>query len=74
MDTEGIDVQVLSSLPPLLYCELDPESCLWFSQRQNEGISQVLRDYPDRFLGLATIPLQKPDIALTGQGYQQARA
>ena len=64
MDATGVDVQVLSPMPSLLYYNLEPEACLWFSQRLNDGISQVVSEYPARFLGLATVPLQEPGRAL----------
>ena len=64
MDATGVSIQVLSAVPSLLYYDLEPEACLWFSCRQNDGISQVVKEYPARFLGLATVPLQETDIAL----------
>ncbi|MBI4334837.1 MAG: amidohydrolase [Chloroflexi bacterium] len=64
MDAAGVDVQVLSALPPFFYYELETEACLWFSRRQNDGISQVVAEHPTRFVGLATVPLQEPLTAL----------
>ena len=64
MDATGVDMQVLSAVPPAAYYELDAEACLWFSRRQNDGIAQTVKDYPDRFLGMATVPLQAPDRAI----------
>ena len=64
MDAAGVDIQVLSPPPPYLYYDLEPEACLWFSRRQNDEIAQVVKQYPTRFLGLATVPLQEPGIAV----------
>jgi len=65
MDEAGVDVQVLSPVPSLLYYNLEAEACLWFSRKQNDGISQVVKKYPDRFQGMATVPLQEPAMALS---------
>jgi len=64
MDAAEVDVQVLLPVPSLLYYNLDAEACLWFSRRQNDGIARVASEYPTRFLGLATVPLQEPSTAL----------
>jgi len=64
MDAAGVDVQVLSPVAYLLYYNLETEACLWFSRQQNDGIAQVVNEYPARFLGLATVPLQEPKRAL----------
>lgn len=64
MDATGIDMQILSVVPSLAYYKFDAEDCLWFSQRLNEGILQVVKEYPRRFLGMATVPLQEPSMAL----------
>ncbi len=65
MDEMGVDVQILSARPALLDYELEPEVYLWFSCRVNDGIARTVKDYPNRFLGMATIPLRAPDIAIT---------
>ena len=64
MDATGIDIQVLSSVPQLLYYNLDTEDALWFSQLQNDGIANTVKEYPERFLGLAAVPLQEPNKAV----------
>ena len=64
MDATGVDIQIISPTPFELYYNLETEACLWFSRRQNDEIARVVREYPTRFVGLATIPLQEPDKAL----------
>ncbi|MFC2001928.1 amidohydrolase family protein [Chloroflexota bacterium] len=64
MDSQGIDMQVLSPSPLTLYYDLDMETALWYSRLQNEGTARAIKDYPTRFLGLAMIPLQEPGKAL----------
>jgi aminocarboxymuconate-semialdehyde decarboxylase len=64
MDATEVDVQVISVAPPSAYYNLKPEDCLWFSKRQNEGIAKTVKEYPKRFVGVATVPLQAPEMAV----------
>ncbi|MFC1981366.1 amidohydrolase family protein [Chloroflexota bacterium] len=64
MDAAGVDVQVLSPSPAHTHYNLKGEDCPWFFRRQNDGISQVVKKYPSRFVGLATVPLQEVNLAL----------
>ena len=57
-------MQVLSPVPPSVYYNLEAKSCLWYSRRQNDGIAKTVKEYPNRFLGMATVPLQAPDMAI----------
>lgn len=64
MDATGIDIEAISPTPSWLSYEPDAESCLWYSRRLNDGIAKMVSDFPKRFVGLATIPLQNPGMAL----------
>jgi aminocarboxymuconate-semialdehyde decarboxylase len=64
MDATGVDMQILSPAPPSSYYNLEAEACLWFSRRQNDGIAQTVKEYPERFLGIGTVPLQAADMAI----------
>lgn len=64
MDRIGVDVQVLSVLPPLYRYELDLDVALPAVQAINDDIADLCRTWPDRFLGLATLPLQDPKAAV----------
>lgn len=64
MDTEGVDVQVLSPIPVTFTYWADPEKCLELSKVQNDFIASVVAEYPDRFVGLGTVPLQDADLAI----------
>ena len=35
------------------------------SQIQNEHIAALVKEHPDRFLGVGTVPLQSPDASVT---------
>ena len=66
MDRKGIDMSVISTstvvqstwwAEPSLAAELD--------RRANERIADWVRQYPDRFVGSFTLPLQDIDTAIT---------
>ncbi len=64
MDDSGIDVRVISP-PPFTYRYWAPaEETLALHRRLNDATSAVVAARPDRFVGLATVPLQAPDLAL----------
>ena len=61
MDARGIDVEVLS-INPFWYA-LDHDLALRLIRAQNEGLAAICAASPDRFVGLATVALQHPDLA-----------
>ncbi len=63
MDAAGVDVQVLSIGPPMVYWA-DPDFGLQLCQIYNDAIAQVTRAHADRFVAFAVLPLQDPALAL----------
>ena len=63
MDLHGVDMQVVSVCPQTFLYDQDPALTAGFAAIQNEQISALVRDMPDRFMGLATLPLQAPERA-----------
>jgi len=63
MDRDGITMQALSTVPVMFSYWAKPTDALDLSQRLNDHIAEVVRAHPTRFAGLATIPLQDPDLA-----------
>ena len=63
MDAAGITMQVLSTVPVMFSYWAKPADALDLSRRLNDHIAEVVRANPNRFTGLATIPLQDPDLA-----------
>jgi len=63
-DRAGVDVQVLSTVPVMFSYWARPEHALDLSRLLNDHIAEVVRRYPRRFVGLATLPLQDPDRAI----------
>lgn len=63
MAETGVDMQLLSVVPHTLVYNAEPTLALAFAQIQNEQIAAQVRAMPDRFAGLATLPLQSPRAA-----------
>lgn len=59
-----VDVQVLSTIPVMFSYWAKPLDCLAVSEFLNDHIIEICERYPDRFIGLATLPLQAPDLAI----------
>ena len=63
MDANEVDVQVLSPTVFTFFYDREPALALACAAIQNEEIAAVLRRQPDRFIGLASVPLQAPEQA-----------
>jgi len=61
MNREGIDVQVVGINPFWYWAERDLVSQI--VQIQNEAIAKLCASHPDRFVGLASVALQFPELA-----------
>jgi len=64
MDQEGIGIQVLSPIPVTFSYWSDPEQGLEMAEFQNDFIASTVKENPDRFLGLGTVPLQDMKLAI----------
>ena len=63
MDKDGIDIRVLSLSAPNVYV-WDAKSQVTVTRRINDITAAICRKHPDRFLGLASLPLKDPEAAL----------
>jgi aminocarboxymuconate-semialdehyde decarboxylase len=64
MDAAGIDVQAISTAPHQYYYSLEPGLGRATSRLINERIAEVVALHPDRFVGLGTVPMQSPELAV----------
>ncbi len=65
MDQQGVDVHVLSVAPYLTNYHLDAGAGLAAAQELNNQVAEFARAEPDRFIGLATVPMQDPAAAVS---------
>ncbi len=64
-DQHRVNVQVLSTVPVMFSYWAKAKDCLEVSKFLNDHIAEIVHRYPNRFVGLGTIPLQDPALAVT---------
>jgi aminocarboxymuconate-semialdehyde decarboxylase len=64
MDEKGIGLSVLSSTPFAFFYEVEDDLAVELARFQNDRLSEMVKQYPDRFAAMATLPLQVPGEAL----------
>ena len=63
MDEMGVGVHCLSLTQPMLYWA-SPDLSERLAVAYNDACAEVHEAYPERFLGLAILPMQEPELAL----------
>ena len=63
MDATGVDVHVLSATPQTYLYNQPPELAVTLAAIQNEQIAKHVEAHSDRFMGIATLPMQAPEKA-----------
>jgi aminocarboxymuconate-semialdehyde decarboxylase len=68
MDAQGVDVQVLSIHTPFFGYHLDAVQGRRLAREVNDEIAGIVRRWPQRFAGLATLPMQDVSAAIDELG------
>jgi aminocarboxymuconate-semialdehyde decarboxylase len=64
MDADGIDFALLSPAPPLFLYWIDAREAPAAAAVINDAVAEMVREAPDRFAGIATLPMQDPSAAV----------
>jgi aminocarboxymuconate-semialdehyde decarboxylase len=63
-DHQFVDVQVLSTVPVMFSYWAKPKDTLEVAVFLNDHIAEICAKYPKRFVGLGTLPMQAPELAI----------
>lgn len=64
MDRLGIDVQAISPSPGQYFYFTEPDLGRDLARTVNDGIAEAVARHPDRLVGMGTVPLQSPELAI----------
>ena len=65
MDRVGLDMAGISVGPPIYFYGIDADAGLEAARLANDGIAQMVAKYPARLRGMAHLPMQDADAAVT---------
>jgi gamma-resorcylate decarboxylase len=60
MDEAGIEVAVLSLAAPCIQDEFELSRAIARASEANDALAEIIASHPDRYVGLAALPLQDP--------------
>jgi aminocarboxymuconate-semialdehyde decarboxylase len=63
MERQGVSAQLMSPWIALVPNHLEEADAFWLAEALNDGIAQVVRANPDRFIAIGSAPLQWPERA-----------
>jgi len=63
-DEQMVDVQVLSTVPVMFSYWAKDKDTLEVAEFLNNHISELVKKHPKRFVGLGTVPMQNPEMAI----------
>lgn len=72
MDELGVDIHVLTVNAGFFKYELDPQVTKVIARECNEEIAEMMHAHPDRFTGLATVPMQDVPLAIAEMKFAMA--
>ncbi|QRG04601.1 amidohydrolase family protein [Xanthobacter dioxanivorans] len=64
MDRKGLDLSVVSPAPPMFYYWAEMDLAARAARLVNDGIADMVGQAPDRLRGMASVPLQYPELAM----------
>ena len=64
MDAEGIERAALTCVPFVMYPGVEPERALHVAQTHNDSVAALATRQRERFVGMASVPLQAPALAV----------
>ncbi len=64
MDATGVTVQVLSTVPVMFSYWTEPNDGAEIARFLNDHIAEIVAEFPLRFVGLGTVAMQDPDLAI----------
>ena len=65
MDKMGIDIQAVAPAPHQTYYWTDPGEGQELARLVNERIAEICGKWPDRFVGMGSVPLQNAELAVS---------
>jgi len=65
MDRQAVDIQVVSTATPMFGYDLESKDGLSLAKDINNEIHDMTTEWPDRFLGLGTLPMQDVSAAIS---------
>ena len=63
-DESGVDVQVLSTVPVMFSYWTKPSDGAEIARFLNDHIAEIVNEFPLRFIGLGTVPMQDTELAI----------
>ncbi len=64
MDAMGVDIQAISPSPGQYYYWAEGGLALEAARLVNDGMAEAVARHPDRLVGMGTVPLQAPELAV----------
>ncbi len=64
MDKHGVEMMILSLNAPAIQAIPDPARANEVARKANDFLAEEIRKRPDRFQGVAALPMQDPDLAI----------
>ncbi len=64
MDRKGLDMSIVSTAPPMFYYWAEAELAAKAARLVNDGIAEMVASAPQRLRGMASVPMQHPELAI----------